>query len=315
MKKGDKIGIVACSNGLGESSRPEMEQLKSTLEHLGLIPVFSEYLYAKNGVESGTRQERAEALMKFYRDEEIRGIFDVSGGDLANGVLPWLDYEVIARSGKTFWGYSDLTTVVNAITAKTGKPSVLYQVRNLIYQDGEEQKRRFRNYLLEQNQELKNGNLRSQCMPESMKTEEGGHIQEKLWKDSLFDFPYKFLQGSEMSGILVGGNIRCFLKLAGTGYFPDLTGKLLLLEACGGGEAQLLTYFSQLEQLGAFRKVSGILLGTFTKLDREKGPERVWELLQSFVPAELPVARTAFIGHGTDSRAAVIGRDYHFCKK
>ena len=75
-----------------------------------------------------------------------------------------------------------------------------------------------------------------------------------------------------MSGPLIGGNIRCFLKLAGTEYFPDLTGKLLLLEACGGGEPQLLTYLSHLEQLGAFRKVSGILLGTFTKLDREKRP-------------------------------------------
>lgn len=152
MKKGDKIGIVACSNGLKESSRPEMEQLKITLENLGLTPVFSEYLYAKDGTESGTRQQRAEALMKFYRDEEIKGIFDVSGGDLANGVLPWLDYETIAKSGKAFWGYSDLTTVVNAITAKTGKPSVLYQIRNLIYQDGEEQKCRFRSCLLEQNQ-------------------------------------------------------------------------------------------------------------------------------------------------------------------
>ena len=159
-------------------------------------------------------------------------------------------------------------------------------------------------------------------MLESMKTEESGQIRENLkmqqemsWKDTLFHFPYHFLQGTHMSGPLIGGNIRCFLKLAGTEYFPDLTGKLLLLEACGGGEPQLLTYLSHLEQLGAFRKVSGILLGTFTKLDREKGPERVWELLQSFVPTELPVARTTFIGHGTDSRAAVIGSSYNFSEK
>ena len=73
MKKGDKIGIVACSNGLKESSRPEMEQLKITLENLGLTPVFSEYLYAKDGAESGTRQQRAEALISIahpdFRDQ------------------------------------------------------------------------------------------------------------------------------------------------------------------------------------------------------------------------------------------------------
>ena len=253
---------------------------------------------------------RAEALMKFYRDEEIKGIFDVSGGDLANGVLPWLDYEVIAKSGKAFWGYSDLTTVVNAITAKTGKPSVLYQIRNLIYQDGEEQKCRFRDCLLEQNQE--NGSSQIQCMPESMETEERGHIQEISWKDSLFDVPYKFLQGNEEFNRYFHEKFHLNHQLlhAYRLTFPELTGKILLLEAFGGGDAQLLTYFSQLEQLGAFRKVSGILLGTFTKLEREKGPERVWQLLKDFVPAELPVAKTDFIGHGTDSRAAVIGRNY-----
>ena len=41
----------------------------------------------------------------------------------------------------------------------------------------------------------------------------------------------KFLQGSKMQGIVVGGNIRCLLKLAGTEYWPDMNGKILLLES------------------------------------------------------------------------------------
>ncbi|MFQ9151062.1 MAG: LD-carboxypeptidase [Blautia sp.] len=69
-EKGDKIGIVACSNGLKENSRQEMEYLKDTLEELGLIPVFSRYLYAGNGVESAGRRKRAEELMNFYRDRK-----------------------------------------------------------------------------------------------------------------------------------------------------------------------------------------------------------------------------------------------------
>lgn len=34
-----------------------------------------------------------------------------------------------------------------------------------------------------------------------------------------------------MQGIVVGGNIRCLLKLAGTEYWPDMNGKILLLES------------------------------------------------------------------------------------
>ena len=52
---------------------------------------------------------------------EITDIYDISGGDIANEILPYLDFEVIKNSGKRFWGYSDLTTVINAIYEKTGK--------------------------------------------------------------------------------------------------------------------------------------------------------------------------------------------------
>lgn len=59
--------------------------------------------------------------MSFYRVQEIQAILDLSGGDLANELLPYLDYEVIGKSQAEFWGYSDLTTILNAIYAKTGR--------------------------------------------------------------------------------------------------------------------------------------------------------------------------------------------------
>ena len=223
MKKGDKIGIVACSNGLKESSRPEMEQLKITLENLGLTPVFSEYLYAKDGAESGTRQQRAEALMKFYRDEEIKGIFDVSGGDLANGVLPWLDYEMIAKSGKMFWGYSDLTTVVNAITAKTGKPS--FSTRSGILFIRTERSRNAgsgaacSNKIRGRELEVRKIRLRkievyrvNPCQ-RALEPEESGYIQKMSGLDTLFHFPYHFLPNLSAKSSTVGSPHSLFFPV------------------------------------------------------------------------------------------------------
>ena len=102
LNRGDKIGIVCCSNGQKQYYADKIKSLETTLREMGLQPVFSAYIYEKEDVFSGTAKERADALMEFYRDDTIKGIFDISGGDVANGVLPYLDYDIIANSPKLF---------------------------------------------------------------------------------------------------------------------------------------------------------------------------------------------------------------------
>ena len=283
---GSKIGIVCCSNGQKKEYSEKLRRLEEILRTIGLQSVFSDYIYAKEDVFSGTAKERARALMDFYRDDEIKGIFDISGGDIANGILPYLDYDVIADSGKTFWGYSDLTTVLNAIYAKTGKASVLYQIRNVLYDHGAQQIEDFRNTVINRT-------------------------------DDLFRIDYKFISSTKskaMQGIVVGGNIRCFLKLAGTEYMPELTDKILLLEGYTGTAAKMETYLCQLEQLGAFRKVAGILLGTFTEMQEKNAVPSIETLVRKFAGKDLPIAVTEQIGHGTDAKGIWIGREFGQCR-
>lgn len=278
FKSGDKVAIVCCSNGQKQAYTGKIEYLEQTLKAMGLQPVLGDCIYEKESVFSGTAKERAEALMRFYKDDEIKAIFDISGGDVSNGVLPYLDYEVIANSGKMFWGYSDLTTIINAIYAKTGKESVLYQIQNMIYDCKEQQIADFQHTVMQ------NGN-------------------------ELFQFRYHFIQKSSMQGIVVGGNIRCFLKLAGTKYMPELDGKILLLESYSGKVAKIETYLCQLQQIGAFDKVAGILLGTFTEMEQENCQPTVETLLKRIVGDDLPIAVTRDIGHGTNSKAIMIGKE------
>ena len=114
-----KIGITACSNPMHPSFSADLARLCQILRELGFDPVLSPCLYDNGSGFSGTGAERADALMNLYCDPEITDIFDVSGGDMANEVLPYLDFSIIAASGKRFWGYSDLTTIVNAVTTAT----------------------------------------------------------------------------------------------------------------------------------------------------------------------------------------------------
>ena len=271
-----KAAIVCCSNGQNRKYKEKIEMLKTVFDALEVEIVFSPYIYADENGYCGTAAQRAESLMNFYKDASVDAVFDISGGDFANEILHLLDYEVIRNSEKMFWGYSDLTTVINAIYAKTEKASVLYQVRNFIYKDGEQQIQRFAKFLKEDTKEL-------------------------------FDVEYNFLQGEKMSGVVVGGNIRCLLKLAGTNYWPDVEGKILLLESYSGNVSRMAAYFSQLKQMGVFEQVQGILLGTFTEMECEGYSPTVWEMLREYVKEDLPVAVTKEIGHGTDSKAIMIG--------
>ena len=130
--------------------------------------------------------------------------------------------------------------------------------------------------------------------------------------NALYKIDYDFVQGNSMQGIVVGGNIRCLLKLAGTEYMPDFTDKILLLESYSGTVPKMETYLCQLQQLGVFDKVSGILLGTFTEMEEKNCKPRMKELVQRIVRVDMPIAVTKDIGHGTDAKAIIIGKEYRF---
>ena len=273
----DKVAIVGCSNAQLKTAKPNIDKLVEVLKSMGLQPVCSDYIYEKYSVFSGTGKERAESLMKFYLDDSIKAIFDISGGNVANEVLEYLDFEIIKKNPKPFFGYSDLTTIINAIYSKTEIPSFLYQVRNLIYDYSEEQIENFRSTILEN-------------------------------KNDLLNINYKFLQGDFLSGTVIGGNIRCFLKLAGTPYMPSFKGKVLLLESLGGEVALMTTYLNQLKQMGAFNEVKGIILGTFTEMEEKQAKPTIEQLVVDIVNnKELPIVKTEDIGHGSNSKAIVIG--------
>lgn len=281
MKKGNKVAIVCCSNGQLPTYKDRINRLQDTLLQVGLIPVPGSYIYETDSVFSGSGKERAESLMEFYKDDAIKAIFDISGGDIANEILPYLDYELIERCNKTFWGYSDLTTVINAIYARTGAKSVLYQIRNLIYDDAKNQIINFSNTV------FKNTN-------------------------DLFRFHYEFVQQESMQGVVVGGNIRCLLKLAGTQYWPDMRGKILLLEGFHGMIPQMVTYLNQLQQIGVFEEVGGILLGTFTEMEEKGCVPTVIDLVKRYAGTDIPIAKTNEIGHGSHSKGVVIGQKMTF---
>ncbi len=64
-----------------------------------------------------------------------------------------------------------------------------------------------------------------------------------------------FLQKGNASGRIVGGNLAVFTALLGTEYFPNLTGKILMIEDIGELPYRVDRMLNQLRLSGAFKKV------------------------------------------------------------
>lgn len=279
LNKGNKIGIISCSNGLSIKNKNIIEELKLNLKSLDIEMVEGDTLYAKEyNLFSGTGEEKARALEKLFLDKDIKMIFDISGGDLANEVLDFLDFNLIKENPKPFFGYSDLTVLLNAIYSQCDITTYNYQLRNLIGKFKEEQMQNFKASFIE-------------------------------GKEDIFNLDYKWINGSYLEGIVVGGNIRCLLKLAGTKYMPDFKDKILFLESFSGNSAKMVTYITQYKNLGVFNEVKGIILGEFTEMEREDLKPDIVEILKRVIgEINIPILKTRDLGHGADAKCIPIGK-------
>ncbi|WP_346967415.1 S66 family peptidase [Clostridium perfringens] len=279
LNKGDKIGVISCSNGLSIKNKNIIEELKLNLKSLDIEMVEGDTLYAKEyNLFSGTGEEKARALEKLFLDKDIKMIFDISGGDLANEVLDFLDFNLIKENPKPFFGYSDLTVLLNAIYSQCDITTYNYQLRNLIGRFKEEQMQNFKASFIE-------------------------------GKENIFNLDYKWINGSYLEGIVVGGNIRCLLKLAGTKYMPNFKYKILFLESFSGNSAKMVTYITQYKNLGVFNEVKGIILGEFTEMERENLKPDIVEILKRVIgEINIPILKTSNLGHGADAKCIPIGK-------
>lgn len=275
-----KAVLTGLSNPASETGKSRIPDLEKFLSDRDCSVIFSDSVKMRQDSILKLTEIRVSDLNRLYRDTDTDFIFDISGGDLANTVLDGIDYEAAAASGSVFFGYSDLTSFINALFAVTGRKSVLYQVMHLVSGAGKERAEEFCSMLFGSEHSM------------DFVSPEG-----------------RMVVGDSMRGVLTGGNIRCLLKLAGTKFMPDFENRILLLEQFHGSPALLASQISHLSQLGAFDKISGLVLGTFTGI-QEIGLDPYETVIRNFLPSDLPVFVTDEIGHGCNSRGAVIGAEY-----
>lgn len=113
------------------------------------------------------------------------------------------------------------------------------------------------------------------------------------------------------SGVLLGGNLRCLLKLAGTPYFPDFKDSIFFFEDITEDLAALDSLLTQVEQPGIFEKLKGIIIGYIDGIDNnEMLSTRTEEILLEKLDRKnnkLPVLKAPDFGHNCANSVLPVG--------
>ena len=117
LNKGDTIGICAPAGAIKHKS--EVDDFVEILRNLGFKTKLGKHVAERYGYFSAKDEERADEFMTLIEDEEVNGIFFIRGGWGCARILEHLDFDVIKNNPKVIMGFSDITTLLNAITSRS----------------------------------------------------------------------------------------------------------------------------------------------------------------------------------------------------
>lgn len=119
LKKGDKIGVTAPSDGnKKETDFIRLDNGKDKLERLGFPVVETASVRKSEKGRSTDGKTRAKELMSLVEHQEVKAVISAKGGDFLCEMLPFLDYEKIQKNPKWYQGFSDNTGLLFPITTK-----------------------------------------------------------------------------------------------------------------------------------------------------------------------------------------------------
>jgi muramoyltetrapeptide carboxypeptidase len=117
LRSGDKIGIVAPASGF---NREGFTAGCDRLRQMGYDPVFSASIFERDLYFAGTADRRLHEFEEMFTREDLAAIICARGGYGSNYLLEKLNFEMIATHPKIFLGCSDVTSLLTAITDRTG---------------------------------------------------------------------------------------------------------------------------------------------------------------------------------------------------
>lgn len=262
LKLGDKIRIITPSRSLSIISEECCRISNTRFKQLQLELTFGKHVNECDEFNSSSINSRLEDIHNAFEDTSVAAIITAIGGFNSNQLLKYIDYGIVSRNPKVFCGYSDITAIATAITAKTGL--VTYYGPHY---SSFGQLQHFE-YSLEHFVECLFSNDPVEVTQSPTWSDDPWYMDQES-RNLLNSNGYKAINPGKAEGVCLGGNLCTFNLLQGTEFMPDLKNSILFIE--DDSTSNPVTFDRDLQSLihqPGFESVLGIVIGRFQKTSK-----------------------------------------------
>lgn len=275
LKKGDKIGIIACARKI---SKEELQPAIDILQNWGLEVVLGKNIFNADHQFSGTDEERAADLQSMLDDTSIKAVISARGGYGTVRIIDKLDFSTFKKHPKWIIGYSDITVLHS-------------HIHNMGIQ------------------------TLHATMPINFKVNEEATetLRKALFGEEIhYSFePHALNKNGKAEGILVGGNLSLLYALCGSNSDIETNGKILFIEDLDEYLYHIDRMMMNLKRSGKLSGLAGLIVGGMSDMKDNAVPfgktaEAI--ILDAVKEYNYPVCFHFPCGHIDRNLAIVLGR-------
>jgi len=274
LQRGDTIGLISPASRLPR--RREYGKIVREIKSMGYEVKVGPNSKKRYGGFAGTDKQRAADLNAMFTDDSVDAILPFRGGWGSNRILDLVEFDIIRENPKILVGFSDITSLLLAIYAKTG----------LITFHGPVGKSDWTDYTAHHfNEALTQQQTYSLHTPDRSFCRDCNHLNT--------------ITPGRATGRLLGGNLSVLTAMIGSDYLPDWYGNILFVEDVGEDYYRIDRMITQLELSGILDQISGFIFGQCTNCTKSSSYSLpLNKVLEDHIkPLGIPAFSGAMFGH------------------
>ena len=269
LRIGDRVGLISPAGNINQKN---LLQVIEFLKACGFKVKVGKHVLDQYGYLAGRDADRAADVNAMFSDNQIRAILTLRGGWGCNRILPMLDYDLIRRHPKIIMGFSDITSLLLGIYARSGLITFHAPVG------------------------ISTWNWFSLIYAQKILLN-----KEAILFQNLTSYPIETITPGKVKGRLLGGNLSVLTAMIGSPYLPSWKNTILFVEEVGEEIYRVDRMLTQLKMAGILEQLAGFIFANCSNCSSEDDDEPTLTLRQvlsdQIAPLAIPAWYGSMIGH------------------